>query len=90
MWAVKVVVREGKPMRLNRDEQRLAAHLMKIKGIDGISQAYRLGISHDLVGKFWRMPSPIPLEDVDPEMIGNKIPPTHHISRSDVRMMTGS
>lgn len=89
LYAIQVVVREGKPMRLSRVEQRLAVHLMKAKGIDGGAQAYRLGITTDLVTKFYRQPPPIDLDEVPERVMGAKINRSL-ITREEARLMTGN
>lgn len=89
-WAIRVVVREGKPMHnLTREEKVVAAKLMRRKGIDGLTCSYRLGIKHALVNKFWKLPDPIDLDDIDPSVMGAVIPKPL-VSRADAQMLTGS
>lgn len=89
-WAIRVVVREGKPMHsLARDEKVVAAKLMRRKGLDGITVSYRLGIKPALVNKYWRMPNPVDLDAIDPSVMGAVIPKPL-VSRKDALLITGS
>lgn len=89
LWAIQVVVREGARMNLSREEQILAAHLMRAKGFDGRETATRLRISHDLVHKFWGLKPPMPVEDVPTEVIGPLVKKPL-VTRADCYRMTGS
>jgi hypothetical protein len=89
-WAIRVVVREGKPMHnLTRAEKVVAAKLMRRKGIDGLTVSFRLGIKEALVHKFWKLPDPIDMDGIDPSVMGAVIPKPL-VSRKDALLMTGS
>lgn len=71
LWAVRVVVREGRYMPLSKEERILAAHLLSLKGFTSPQIAERLRMDnghaayHLLRGK-----PPMPLEEVDPTVYG--------------------
>lgn len=89
LWAIQVVVREGKPMvNLTRREKILASHLMRKKGVDAATAAMRLGVKTSLVHKYWKMPEPIPLDEIPDYVVGATIIKAL-ITRKDVRLMTG-
>lgn len=89
LFALRVVVREGRPMALTRDEKIVAAQLMRRKGVDSHTQAYRLGIDYALVHKFWAITAPVDLDGVPADVVGAPLP-KYTLTRDDVRMMTGS
>ena len=89
-WAIKVVVREGRPMHnLTRDEKVAAAKLMRRKGVDGHTAAHRLGIQQALVNKFWKLPDKFDLDLVPEGVVGAPLP-KNLVTREDARLLTGN
>ena len=75
-------------MALNHEEMIVAAKLMQIKGYGGQEVADILGITLDLVHKYWRMASPVPLDKIPAAVLGPPIPKPPWITRDFVRGYT--
>lgn len=88
-YAIKIVVREGKRMALSRPEKIVAAKLMRQKGYYADEVAERLGIDNKLVIKFWKIPSPVPLDDIDPVVVGGSVGFDNPFTKAYVRQMGG-
>jgi len=81
MYAVQLVVREGVWMNLNKSERVLAAQLCKVKGLSGPEVAERMRITEHLVGKYWRIEPPFPLDLVSDTVIGAVKKPEFHYTQ---------
>ena len=72
LYAVRLVVREGcLGIPLSHRERVLAAHLLRAKGAPETVIAQRLNVSTRVAQRYWVATPPIPVEDVDPHIIGN-------------------
>lgn len=75
LWAVRIVVREGRFMPLTRSEQIVAAHLMRKKGLSIAEASERLRLSPALTQKLGLRKPPAALDQVGDDVIGNPVIP---------------
>ena len=85
LWAIRCVVREGRWMNLNREEQIIAVHLLRRKGLSNHQIAARMRIGEDLATKMALRC--VPKIDIDtiPERVMGAPVDNSYLSRSDVR-----
>jgi hypothetical protein len=90
LFALKIVIREGmRGIALNRGELIVAAKVMQQKGYDGPAIADILGISLDLVQKFWRLLPPVPLDEIPQWVKGGQAVPPPAFSKAMSRAVVG-
>lgn len=89
LWAIQVVVREGKPMRLITREGIIAAQLMRRKGIGTHEQARRLGVTRDLVNRWHTRKACIDIDLIPEYVMGAPEVKVHFTDQDARKMMNG-
>lgn len=84
LWAIRCMVREGRWMNLTREEQIIAAHLMKRKGMDNREIAERLRTCIDTAQRYTNLKPGLDIDSIPERVSGAKLNRVK-ISRSDVR-----